>query len=60
MKSKKYDCVEFKREAQRKLLNEYEKRKDEFDSYFDFIERKATESEWIRNVEKKFSKKDRQ
>lgn len=44
-KEKTFDCVEMKRKAQEKLRTEYEARKDEFDSYFDFLEAKADESE---------------
>ena len=54
-KAKTFDCVEFKRQAQRKLRAEYEARKDEFDSYFDFLDAKAKESEWVQRVEKNFS-----
>lgn len=56
MKTKKFDCVKFKRDAQRNLWSEYQQRKDEFDSYFDFIEHKAEKSEWARKIEKKFGK----
>jgi hypothetical protein len=37
MKTKSFDCVEMKRQAQKKLMQEYESRKDEFESYADFI-----------------------
>ena len=53
-KTKTFDCVEFKRQAQRKLRAEYEARKDEFDSWYDFIDAKAKESEWVQRMEKRF------
>ncbi len=45
---KTWDCVEMKRNAQRKLCAEYNSRKDEFSSYFAFLESRATESPWQR------------
>ena len=47
-KHKKFDCVEMKRKNQEHLFREYEKRRDEFDSYLSFMHAKAEESEWIR------------
>ncbi len=54
-KSKSFDCVEFKRRAQEKIMAEYEARKDEFASYVDFLNAKAHESEWQRILRAKFS-----
>ena len=48
-KTKTFDCVEMKHKAQRKLRAEYESRKDEFSSYFEFLEGKAQESKWQRD-----------
>ena len=42
--SKKFDCVEMKRQAQAKLRTEYERRKGEFSSLEDFLNAKAQES----------------
>jgi len=56
-KTKTFDCVEFKRQAQRKLRAEYEARRKEFDSYFDFLDAKAQESEWVRRIEKNLSER---
>ena len=42
------DCVEMKRQAQRKLNAEFESRKHEFSSYFAFLEAKSRESAWQR------------
>ena len=53
-KTKSFDCVEFKCQAQRKLRAEFETRKSEFGSWYDFIDAKARESEWVQRMEKKF------
>jgi len=53
-KTKTFDCVEFKREAQRRLRAEYEARKGDFASYHDFVNAKAQESAWVRRMEKRF------
>ncbi|MBL7133202.1 MAG: hypothetical protein ISS78_03815 [Phycisphaerae bacterium] len=45
-KTKTFDCVQMKRQAQEKLLAEYESRKDEFDCYSQFIESKSRCSTW--------------
>jgi hypothetical protein len=47
-KAQTFDCVEMKNEAQRKLLAEYESRKEEFSSFVDFINAKGMESAWQR------------
>ena len=47
-RSKPFDCVEMKHKAQRKLRAEYESRKNEFSSYFEFLDAKAAESKWQR------------
>jgi hypothetical protein len=41
---KTFDCVQMKREAQRRLRAEYEARREEFASYAEFIEATAEES----------------
>jgi hypothetical protein len=43
---KTFDCVEMKRTAQEELHTEYEARKNEFPSYYAFLEAKTTESAW--------------
>lgn len=53
-KTKTFDCVAFKRQAQQKLRVEYAARNDEFDSCYDFLDAKALESELVRRIEKKF------
>ncbi len=45
-KAKKFDCVEMKRQAQEKILAEYEARKNEFSSYSEFINATVMESPW--------------
>ena len=55
-KAKTFDCVRFKRDAQRRLREEFESRKDEFSSYIDFIKAKVQEDEWSRHLWKRFSK----
>ncbi len=53
MKSKSFDCVEMKRRAQERLRAQYEARRDEFESYWDFLEKKAKESEFARAIRAK-------
>ena len=45
---KTFDCVEMKHQAQKELRLEYEARKDDFPSYFAFLEAKTAESPWQR------------
>ena len=52
--TKTFDCVASKRQAQKCLREEYEKRTDEFDSYVDFINAKVSENEWSRQMWEKF------
>jgi hypothetical protein len=47
-RTKSFDCVEMKQKAQLKLRAEYESRRDEFASYFEFLDAKAAESTWQR------------
>ena len=39
-----------KRDAQRKLLEEFESRKAEFDSYYDFLKARVMEDPWSRKM----------
>lgn len=55
-KTKTFDCVEMKRQCQKKLRDEYEARKEEFDSYMDFIRKTSAESEWVQQMRKKFGR----
>ena len=50
IRTKSFDCVEMKHKAQRKLRAEYESRKTEFSSYFEFLDAKASESTWQREL----------
>lgn len=45
---KGFDCVEMKHKAQESLHAEYQARRDEFPSYFAFLEAKSHESSWQR------------
>ena len=47
-KTKTFDCVEMKNRIQKKLMEEYEARKDEFPSYAAFIRAAVQENEWCR------------
>ncbi len=58
-RTKTFDCVEMKRQAQKKLRDEYESRKAEFDSYYDFLDAKAEESEWVQQMEGKMQTEER-
>jgi len=53
-KTKTFDCIASKRQAQKRLREEYEARTDEFDSYVDFINAKVSENEWSREMWEKF------
>ena len=55
-KTKTFDCVEMKRECQRKLHEEYESRKGEFESYYDFLESRAKESEFGKVIREKIAR----
>ena len=57
-KTKTFDCVEMKRRCQEKLREEYESRKDEFDSYYDFLEAKANESDWVHRTRKRMGRNE--
>ena len=57
MKTKSFDSVEMKRLAQEQLRAEYESCKNEFASYADFLNAKADQSAWVKEMRKKFSTK---
>ena len=54
-KTKTFDCVAMKRQAQKKLKEEYEARKGEFSSYYDFLRAKAEKSELAKAVRGKIA-----
>jgi len=54
-KTKTFDCIASKKQAQRRLREEYEARADEFDSYVDFINAKVREDQWAREMWEKFA-----
>ncbi len=49
-KTRTFDCVEMKYEAQRRLRAEYEARRSDFASYVDFINRTIDEDPWARRL----------
>ena len=59
-KTKRFDCVEMKRRAQERIRAEWERRKGAFSSYGEFLETSLNESEWGREIWRKFgSRKSR-
>jgi len=54
-KTKTFDCVEFKRQIQRRLREEYQARSGEFESYVDFINARVGEDQWARRMWDKFA-----
>jgi len=54
-KTKTFDCVQMKRQAQEALLAEYRARQNEFDSLTTFLEAKAKESEWVSALWERFA-----
>ncbi len=55
MKMKVFDCVEMKGQAQAKLMQEYESRKEEFESYVDFLNSTARTDPLVLAFRKKHS-----
>ena len=53
---RKFDCVEMKREAQRRVRAEYEARKDEFASYSEFLKATVAKSAWCSSIVRKCSR----
>jgi hypothetical protein len=53
-KTKTFDCVEMKNRIQAEMMAEYESRKGEFPTFLDFVRAKNRESEWVRQMRKKF------
>jgi hypothetical protein len=50
MKAKTFDCVRMKREAQKRLMEEFQSRKGEFASFEDFLHATVSQDEWVRSV----------
>ena len=48
--TKTFDCVAIKRKAQGEIIAEWESRKEQFDSYGQFLEATLMESEWGRQA----------
>ena len=53
-KTKTFDCVEMKHKAQETLQAEFESRRDEFATFTEFLDAKASESEWVAEILAKF------
>ena len=53
MKTKTFDCVEEKRKAQAKLMEEYERQKNEYPSFAAFVRAHAKASPRIQTLRKK-------
>lgn len=49
-KTKVFDCVEMKHQAQQRLRAEYESRKEEYPSYYAFLEARESTSLWQREL----------
>ena len=54
---KSFDCIEFKRQAQARLMAEYEAHKKEFGSFRSFVEAKVEEDVWSGRFWKKLASK---
>jgi hypothetical protein len=54
---KTFDCVKMKRDIQEQLRAEYEARKQDYASYVDFLRAKAEESDWVRQLRRRFAGK---
>lgn len=55
-KTKKFDCVEMKHRAQKRLRAEYESRRNQFASYSEFLEATIKEDPWERSFWAKVSR----
>lgn len=51
-KTKTFDCVAMKQQAQRELMKEYEARRGEFSSYAEFLRVTSQENEEVRQWRK--------
>ena len=56
MKHKTFDCVEMKHRVQREVQKEYERRKAEFSSYAEFINKSLDESAWGKSAKSKLKR----
>ncbi len=54
-KAKTFDCVQMKHRAQEKLRAEYEARREEFDSYSEFLATTIKEDPWQRQLWQRIS-----
>jgi len=49
-KTKTFDCVEMKHQAQAEIMAEWERRKSEFPTYAAFLEASVRESPWCQKI----------
>jgi hypothetical protein len=54
VRRKTFDCVEMKDRIQANIWAEYQARKAEFPSFYDFIRAQNDESDWVRRMRAKF------
>ena len=52
-RKKRFDCVKMKTAIQEQLIREYELRKDEFETVFDYIIASAKEKKWCQETLRK-------
>jgi hypothetical protein len=57
-KTKAFDCVEFKRQAQERIRADWEAHKDEFGSYGEFLRARIAEDPWASKMMARFAKKE--
>jgi len=54
-KPKTFDCVEMKNRIQTERMTEYNRQKDKFSCYSDFVKARVEKSDWVRQMRKKFT-----
>lgn len=54
--TKKFDCVEMKNRIQAERMREFEKVKDEYGSYADYIKARSEKSELVQQMMRKLNK----
>jgi hypothetical protein len=53
MPAKTFDCVEMKRRAEKRLLEEYEAHRDEYPSFAAFVRDRARNSEAVQDLRRR-------
>ena len=54
-KPKTFDCVEMKNRIQTERMAEYNRQRDKFSCYCDFVKTRVEKSDWVRQMRKKFT-----